>query len=300
MKAAVIGIGSNSVRSLLVDAGEGAFTRLLRDREGTRLFAGLDDEGNLSRDSMDKTVSAVRRMASEARTRGAEKIEIFATSAARDAANGKEFMDSVCRETGTPLTIISGEEEAELSFLGASAAVSADRCGMIDIGGGSTEIAVSRNGKLVYLKSIPIGAVVLTEKCGQDYNAVLFNARRELKEFGEVAKILQGEPYCIGGTCTSLAAVAQKLAVYDPERVNGYKFTAEEISGLAARISSLSVEERKGLTGMQKERADIIHAGACIFQAVAEIIGAKTFTVSESDNLEGYLNYKRRENEQKN
>ena len=95
MRAAVIGIGSNSVRSLLVDVSGGDFTRLLRDREGTRLFAGLDEKGNLSRDSMDKTVSAVRRMATEAAVRGAERVEIFATSAARDAANGKAFMDAV-------------------------------------------------------------------------------------------------------------------------------------------------------------------------------------------------------------
>ena len=161
MRTAVIGIGSNSVRSLLAEVSGTGFQRLRRDREGTRLFAGLDEAGNLDRDSMDKTVSAVRRMAMDAKKLGAEKLAIFATSAARDAANGAEFMAEVEQATGIPLRIISGEEEAELSFLGASAAVSADRCGMIDIGGGSTEIAVGTPAGIECAFSCQMGAVRL-------------------------------------------------------------------------------------------------------------------------------------------
>ena len=161
MRAAVIGIGSNSVRSLLADVNGADYKRLWRDREGTRLFAGLDADGNLNRESMDKTVSAVRRMASELRRQGAEKLAIFATSAARDAANGQAFMAEVEREAGVPLRIISGEEEAELSFLGASAAVDADRAGMIDIGGGSTEIAIGTRAGIECAFSCQMGAVRL-------------------------------------------------------------------------------------------------------------------------------------------
>ena len=161
MKAAVIGIGSNSVRSLLSEIRGTDFTRLWRDREGTRLFAGLDAEGNLDQDSMDKTISAVRRMATETRQQGAEQLDIFATSAARDAANGEAFIAAIKRETGIPLQIISGEEEAELSFLGASAAVTADRTGMVDIGGGSTEIAVGTPEGIENAFSCQMGAVRL-------------------------------------------------------------------------------------------------------------------------------------------
>ena len=99
------------------------------------------------------------------------------------------------------------------------------------------------------------------------------------------------EFYCIGGTCTSLAAISQKLAVYDAKKVDGYKLTKEEISRLAGEISELSVEDRKTLSGLQKERADIIHAGAIILDEVVNFVGAEYFTVSESDNLEGYLRY---------
>ena len=142
MKTAVIGIGSNSVRCLVAEVGDGNFTCLWRDREGTRLFAGLDDSGKLSRESMDKTVAAVVRMASEIRYQGVEELDIFATSAARDAENGEEFIQAVTQAAGRELQILSGREEAELSFLGASAAAKAERCGVIDIGGGSTEIAI--------------------------------------------------------------------------------------------------------------------------------------------------------------
>ena len=95
MKAAVIGIGSNSVRCLLAETGDGAFDRIWRGREGTRLFAGLDGQGNLNPESMEKTVAAVAWMAREARERGAESLSVFATSAARDARTGAAFAEAV-------------------------------------------------------------------------------------------------------------------------------------------------------------------------------------------------------------
>ena len=159
MKAAVIGIGSNSVRCLLAETGEDGFTCLWRDREGTRLFAGLDERGNLSRESMDKTVAAVARMASEVRHQRAEKLGVFATSAARDAANGEEFIRAVAEAAETEPQILPGNEEAELSFLGASAAVKDGRCGVVDIGGGSTEFAIGTREGIEASFSCQMGAV---------------------------------------------------------------------------------------------------------------------------------------------
>ena len=108
MKAAVIGIGSNSVRMLVAQIGTEGFQRLERDREGTRLFAGLGPGGRLSEESMAHTAAAVRRMACHARETGAEELHIFATSASRDAANGEEFREMIRRENGTELEIVSG------------------------------------------------------------------------------------------------------------------------------------------------------------------------------------------------
>ena len=121
MKAAVIGIGSNSVRCLLAETGDGAFNRIWRGREGTRLFAGLDGQGNLNPESMAKTVAAVAQMAREARERGAESLSVFATSAARDARNGAAFAEAVRQAAGIAPRILTGEEEAGYSFIGASA-----------------------------------------------------------------------------------------------------------------------------------------------------------------------------------
>ena len=235
MRAAVIGIGSNSVRSLLVDVAGTEFKRLRRDREGTRLFAGLDEAGNLDRESMEKTVAAVRRMASDAAQLGAEKLAIFATSAARDAANGAEFMATVERETGIPLRIISGEEEAELSFLGASAAVKAERCGMIDIGGGSTEIAIGTPAGIESAFSCQMGAVRLFRRLRldrkEDMKPVEVAAAEILDEkLREYPGLALPETWVgTGGTFTTLAAMALGQPWTNRTNVQGTVITCEKI-----------------------------------------------------------------------
>lgn len=280
MKYGVIDVGSNSVRLLISENGK----NLKKLINTTRLAEGEKD-GLLNRQSSLRTLKAIKEFVGVARENCANKIYVFATAAVRNAKNGVDFVTAVKKECGFDLDVVSGETEAELGVMGAL-------CGkdgaVLDIGGGSTEIAVRKNGKLVYTKSIPIGAVVLTDKFGQNAEKILEFARRAVRDFGDIP---QADFYCIGGTCTSLAAVSLKLAEYDPERVNGYKFTPAALFALVKEISEFTVEERKNLAGLQKERADIIHAGACIFQAVAEYVGADLFTVSESDNLEGYLIY---------
>ncbi|MEG9429701.1 MAG: hypothetical protein VZQ61_02105 [Christensenellaceae bacterium] len=280
MKYGVIDVGSNSVRLLISENGK-SLKKLINT---TRLAEGKKD-GLLLEQSSLRTLKAIKEFVGLARENGADKIYVFATAAVRNAKNGKDFASAVKKECGYDLDIVSGDTEAEIGVIGA---LKGKDGAVLDIGGGSTEIAVIKDSKCVYTKSIPIGAVVLTEKFGQNAEKILEYAKNAVKDFGDVPK---AEFYCIGGTCTSLAAVSLKLAEYDPERVDGYKFTQDTLFALASRISGLSVEERKGLAGLQKERADIIHAGACIFRAVAEYVGAKTFTVSESDNLEGYLAY---------
>ena len=135
MKVAAIGIGSNSVRMLLIEVEGTSFRRLRRDREGTRLFAGLNASRRLSEESMQSTAAAVARMAREAREDGAAQVHLFATSATRDAANQAEFAALLRESAGVELEICSGEEEAALSFLGAT---DGGYSGVIDIGGGST------------------------------------------------------------------------------------------------------------------------------------------------------------------
>ena len=295
MRAAVIGIGSNSVRSLLADVSGADFQRLWRDREGTRLFAGLDGTGNLNRDAMDKTVSAVRRMASEVRQKGAEELAIFATSAARDAANGQEFMEEVKREAGVPLRIISGEEEAELSFLGASAALSADRCGMIDIGGGSTEIAIGTRAGIECAFSCQMGAVRLYRRLRidrkEDMKPVEVAAAQILDEHLRQHPDLELPETWVGtgGTFTTLAAMALGQTWTNRIRVHGTEITAGEIREFGEKLAGMKIEERKQLPGLQPGRADIVVHGICILLGVLERIGRDRITVSEWGNLDGYV-----------
>ena len=295
MRAAVIGIGSNSVRSLVTDVTGAEFERLWRDREGTRLFAGLDAQGNLNRESMDKAVAAVRRMASEAVQQGAEKLAVFATSAARDAANGDVFMAEVEQETGVPLQIISGEEEAELSFLGASAAITAKRCGMIDIGGGSTEIAVGSATGIEEAFSCQMGAVRLYRKLrlenSEDMKPVEMAAAEILDEQLQKYPGLELPEAWVGtgGTFTTLAAMALGQPWTDRTHVHGIRISAGEIRDIGERLAGMNVEARKQLPGMQPSRADIVVHGICILLGVMGRLGIRQITVSEWGNLDGYI-----------
>ena len=189
MILAVIGIGSNSVRMLTAEAEGGDFRRMARDRAGTRLFAGLDEQGNLSAESMARTLEAMSQMAQEARRRRAERLHAFATSAARDARNGKEFMAAAEQATGVPLEILSGEEEAELSFLGARDVFpDGRRCGVIDIGGGSTEIVTGEGQGTDCAFSCQMGAVRLFRAipltCRADMTAVEADGIPESRHLG--------------------------------------------------------------------------------------------------------------------
>ena len=295
MRAAVIGIGSNSVRSLLADVSGGSFTRLRRGREGTRLFAGLDAAGNLDRDSMNKTVAAVRRMASEAGQEGAEQLAIFATSAARDAANGAEFMAAVERETGVQLRIISGEEEAELSFLGASAAVSADRCGVVDIGGGSTEIAIGTPAGTELVFSCQMGAVRLYRRLRLDRKEDMLPVEVAAGEI--LDEHLRAYPGLVlpetwvgtGGTFTTLAAMILEEPWTNRTHVHGTVITRGRIREIGEKLAGMKVEERRKLPGLQPSRADIVVHGICILLGVMDRLGMEQITVSEWGNLDGYF-----------
>ena len=295
MKAAVIGIGSNSVRCLLAETGEEGFTCLWRDREGTRLFAGLDERRNLSRDSMDKTVAAVARMASEVRHQGAEKLGIFATSAARDAANGEEFIRAVAKAAETELQILSGEEEAELSFLGASAAAKEERCGVIDIGGGSTEIAIGTRKGIEVSFSCQMGAVRLYRKLRLDRKEDMIPVQRAageiLKEhLGafdgiEIPKTWVGT----GGTFTTLAAMVRGVPWTDRTNMHGTEIARWEIQEVGEKLAEMSLEERKQLPGLQPGRADIVVHGICILLGVMDELKITKIIVSEWGNLDGYV-----------
>ena len=277
MIKAIIDVGSNSVRMLIEKDG----IPVSKSIKTTRLGADKKDDF-LSEKSSLRTLNGISEFVEEAKKSGADGIFAFATAAVRNAANGKDFAKKVKSLCGIELDVLSGETEAKI---GAFGALCGKDGGVIDIGGGSTEIAVIKGGAAIYSVSLPYGAVNLKDKFGQDAAAIKKFMDSEVKKYGDVPKT---SFYAIGGTATSLAAISLNLSEYSSEKVNGYKFTKSEIDRVAADICAKTVEERKGYKSLQKERADIIHAGACILRAVTDYIGACEITVSESDNLEGY------------
>lgn len=296
MLAAVIGIGSNSVRALVARNNGGVFERIYRAREGTRLFAGLDSEGNLKEESIRKTAEAVRRMAAEISEKGAEDLSVFATSAARDARNGKDFLKAIEEAAGTPPVILTGEEEARLSFYGASRAVKDDCfCGVIDIGGGSTEIVTGQGEDISCAFSCQMGAVRLFRELPierkEDMLPVEEAARAILeKKLKETGTIRIPETWIgTGGTFTTMAAMVKEIPWTARTHMHGTRVTREEIRDVGEKLAGMPLEERIRLPGLQPGRADIVVHGICILLAVMDRFGIGTITVSEWGNMDGYL-----------
>lgn len=294
MQAAVIGIGSNSVRSLVARNNEGVFERLYRGREGTRLFAGLDSNGMLKEESILKTAEAVRRMAEAAREKGTGDLSVFATSAARDAVNGKDFMDAIEQAAGIAPIILTGEEEARLSFFGASRAVKDECfCGVIDIGGGSTEIVLGRDGEIVRAVSCQMGAVRLYRVMPIEKAADMGPVRAAAADILE--KTWGDEPagaeswIGTGGTFTALAALIRGVPWTDREGMNGTWIRKEDVQRIGEKLADLSLAERLRLESLQPGRADIVVHGICILLAVMDRMGIERLQVSEYGNLDGYI-----------
>ncbi|MBQ8202607.1 MAG: Ppx/GppA family phosphatase [Clostridia bacterium] len=294
MKVAVIGIGSNSVRMLVALVEGGSMQRLRREREGTRLFAGLDANKRLSREAMESTAAAVRQMAESARADGAEVLRLFATSATRDAANQAEFSAYLLEETGLTLEICSGATEAALSFYGAT---DGGDSGVIDIGGGSTEIIVGRGMDIRCAFSCQMGAVRLSGMLPIRDHGDLPAAEMVAADILEAQMqqhptlMLPGSWRGTGGTFTSLAAIIKGVHWTKRTFMHGTVLTLEDVEHVGRMLSDMTLEERRSLPGLQPNRADIVVHGICILLACMRRLGLSSITVSEYGNLEGYIKY---------
>ena len=295
MKAAVIGIGSNSVRMLVCEVDGQTMHRLRRAREGTRLFAGLDEGRNLSREAMVKSCQAVKQMADSARAEGCEALHLFATSATRDAANQADFSAMLLQETGLELEICSGEMEAALSFFGAT---DGGDSGVIDIGGGSTEVIVGSDMDVRCGFSCQMGAVRLAGMIPIRDHGDLPAVQHLASDILEDA--LRRHPALTfpdvwrgtGGTFTTLAAIMKGIRWTDRTYMHGTVLTKDFIQRIARDLADMPIEERKLLPGLQPNRADIIVHGICILLACMARLGITEITVSEYGNLDGYVKYK--------
>ncbi len=275
----VIDVGSNSVRLMMHDGKKTLYKKV----KITRLAENMGDAKILTDSAIDRSAKSVTDFVRFAKEQGADKIYAFATAAVRYARNSAVFLSKVKNLCGVDIEVVSGDIEAELGYRGA---LNGKDGGVIDIGGASAEIITCEQRRKTYGKSLDIGVVKIKDVCGQDERAVARFLENKIKEYGNIpiAKF-----YGIGGTATSIAAMLLELQDYNPDLVNGFVIKIDDLVQLTKKLFSMTVEQRKTLKGLQPERAEVIAGGSALLLAIMKKIGIDSITVSESDNLEGYL-----------
>jgi exopolyphosphatase / guanosine-5'-triphosphate,3'-diphosphate pyrophosphatase len=315
MRIAVADLGTNSTRLLVADVtADGRLTQLERRTEVTRLGEGVDASGRLSPEAMRRVYDALARYGEFAESAGAERRIAVATSAVRDADNGSELVAHVRERLDFDLRTITGDEEARLTFLGATSArvelrepapqgtaagaTDAPQAEtlVIDIGGGSTELVTGRSGhRPDFHVSTALGSVRHTERhlsndppCPEELDALATEARQIIA--AGVPDAIRGgveAGIAVAGTPTSLAAIDQQLEPYDPERVDGYRLTLAATERIFALLAQLPVEQRRDVTGLHPDRAPTIVAGIAILVESMRLFGLDEVEVSEADILDG-------------
>lgn len=283
-KVGAVDIGTNSTRLLVAEVENGRVRPVRTRMVITRLGEGTGKTGRLKPEAVRQTVEVLREYSEILREEGVEQVAAAATSAVRDAVDGDAFLETVRRETGIAVRVLSGEEEAKLAYRGVEAGLVIDSSAfvVIDVGGGSTEFVWNKEGTLQY-RSLNVGAVRMTEQGAgeQEIRTALAPVTREL------AALREFELVGVGGTITTLAAMNQRLVDYDSARVHGYRLTYFDVGRLLTEIRKKSLEELRQTPGLQPERADIIEAGALIVAVAMRELRRGRIVVSEADILHG-------------
>jgi exopolyphosphatase/guanosine-5'-triphosphate,3'-diphosphate pyrophosphatase len=294
-RVAAVDMGTNSIR-LLVAAPDGDDLReLARDMVITRLGQGIDEKGRFDEEALRRTMDVLQRYARRARALGAERIRVGATSAVRDAADRRVLEAEVTRITGGPPEVLSGEREAELTFVGATAGLDAPSPFLVfDIGGGSTEIVLGSDvpDRAV---SVDVGSVRVTERVGPadpPTNDDLDAMRRLVAEGLHAALDLvqpprEGTLVGVAGTTTTVQALALGLDRYDPEAIHRTELSLEAAADVAQLLASMTNAERRALPVMAPGREDVIVAGCVILLEIMNRWGYESCLVSERDILDG-------------
>ena len=299
VRIAAIDIGSNSIRQIVADVSPTGAIRVVDEMKAApRLGAGLDETGELSDVAMRSASEALGRMATLARQLGAQRIEAVATSAVRDARNGAQFLARVREDTGLRVRLLDGEEEARLSFRSALAhfELGAGRAVVMDIGGGSLELALSADGLLEHLHSLPFGAVRLTERYlragsrRRDVERLRADLRAELRAMLRARDWRGAQLIGSGGTFTNLASVlAARRGIQMARTVHGTHIPRGELEHVLDMLQEMTPAERVEVPGLNPARADIIVAGLAVAAEVMARIEARELQVSAYGIREGLL-----------
>jgi exopolyphosphatase/guanosine-5'-triphosphate,3'-diphosphate pyrophosphatase len=299
-RLAGIDIGTLTCRLLIADlSSTGGLNEVHSERRILRLGEGVDRSKRLKREAMDRVAHCLREWRGVIDRYQVHARTAVATSAVRDAENRHEFVDRVKAETGLGVEILTGEEEAQRTMLGIRSGLPKDVADVLalDIGGGSTEFILARQAQAPVVRSIDIGVVRLFErKLHHDppTREEIESARAWIRK--ETKGTLAAMPRRTGctfvgtaGTITSLAAMAQQLPAYEPARIHNYRLTLEAIMNLEHELLSRTKAERIGLPGLEKDREDVIVAGAVILRTIMETLGETDCLVSDLGLREGVL-----------
>lgn len=300
-------VGTNTTRLLVAETSPDGLVDLDRRLIFTRLGQGVDASGHLAPEAIERTVAALSAFAQVCRDLGAHRVRIAGTSAVREAANREELRAAVQAATGTELEVVPGEEEAALSFAGATQDLGPGRYLVCDIGGGSTELAAGHKDAAGVPAldggiSLPLGVVRMTERhvradpptpaeladLEADVDGILGAGAAALVGAGLSPGDASGATLVgVAGTVTSLAAIRLGLATYDPRAVHGTELTREEIEALYQRLAGMTLAERERLPALPPGRADVIVAGCAILTRILARWSFPGVRVSEKDILDG-------------
>jgi exopolyphosphatase/guanosine-5'-triphosphate,3'-diphosphate pyrophosphatase len=296
VRVAVADMGTNSTRLLVADVEDGEVKELERRSTVTRLGRGVDTSRQLATEAIEDVVSAVGEYIKLYEPLEPDVVLALATSAVRDAENSGAFIAELRERFALNARILTGEEEARLTYVGAVAGrAPSDGTLVIDIGGGSTEIVVGSGREMAFHTSLQLGTVRHTERhirndppTAPELEALAEDIRKQL--FAELAAADFFEIHtgiAVAGTPTSLAAIDQELDPYDPERVHGYVLSLDAIQHMYSMLSGKSLEERLKVPGLHPGRAPTIVAGVVILIQAMRAFGLQEIEVSEHDILYG-------------
>jgi exopolyphosphatase/guanosine-5'-triphosphate,3'-diphosphate pyrophosphatase len=290
MRIAALDIGTNTILMLIADCAPPSQLTVLRDEHViARLGQGVDESKQITPEAARRALEYLAQFKQIAEKEGAEKIVACGTSALRDAANRDEFAAAVHQEIGLEVEILKGDEEAELTYLGAVSNYgdsSDDRFVVLDIGGGSTEITSGNGFKVKSRQSVDVGCVRLTERILRTSPPTIeaLHAVKSLieKEFSEhTINMDNAKLIGVAGTLTTLAALDLRLPTFDREKVGGHVLTLERIQALFDELSRKTHDELLAYPQILPKRADVIVAGAVILLEALQLIRATSITVSD-------------------
>jgi exopolyphosphatase / guanosine-5'-triphosphate,3'-diphosphate pyrophosphatase len=299
-RLAGIDIGTLTCRLLIADCFPQAPLKALRsERRILRLGEGVDQTKRLSSVAMDRVIECLREWRGLIDSHQVDAVTAVATSAVRDAVNRDEFLRRVKQETGFDVEVITGDEEARRTLLGIRSGLPAGVTDILalDIGGGSTEFILDRPGQVPIVRSIDIGVVRLCER-------VLRHDPPTAEEIGQAREWVRRETQAAvvgmegfqsatfvgtAGTITALAAMAQKLPAYEPARIHNYRLALATVQELEQTLLGRKKADRIGLPGLEKNREEVIAAGAIIIRTIMETLSMSQVLVSDLGLREGVL-----------